>query len=193
MCNLTHWAMDKKWVLAWVCPVQCGKLNFWSTYQKTGVPYMVYARCDMAFIEPMHRNKPNITCLYGLYKISLVQANFLLTQFKIHSHWQALVSLTAVIQGILWYCIIMWRDCIYSSDISWPTVNSCGVELFTRFRSISWMVMPWLLASPGHHQPWYWLPQNIENLVFIEEGFQLHALSWCWEMIKNANIYFMFP
>ena len=23
--------------------------------------------------------------------------------------------------------------------------------------SISWLLMPWLLASPGHQQPWYWL------------------------------------
>ena len=25
------------------------------------------------------------------------------------------------------------------------------------FRSIPWLLMPWLLASPGHQQPWYWL------------------------------------
>ena len=24
-------------------------------------------------------------------------------------------------------------------------------------RSIPWLLMPWLLASPGHQQPWYWL------------------------------------
>ena len=24
-------------------------------------------------------------------------------------------------------------------------------------RSISWLLMPWLLALPGHQQPWYWL------------------------------------
>ena len=24
-------------------------------------------------------------------------------------------------------------------------------------QSISWLMMPWLLVSPGHHQPWYWL------------------------------------
>ena len=24
-------------------------------------------------------------------------------------------------------------------------------------RSIPWLLMPWLLASPGHHHPWYWL------------------------------------
>ena len=27
------------------------------------VPYSYTGRCDMAFIEPMHRNKPNITYL----------------------------------------------------------------------------------------------------------------------------------
>ena len=23
-------------------------------------------------------------------------------------------------------------------------------------RSMPWLLMPWLLASPGHQQPWYW-------------------------------------
>ena len=36
------------------------------------------------------------------------------------------------------------------------TLNVWGPNLT---RSISWLLMPWLLASPEHQQPWYWLEQ----------------------------------
>ena len=31
------------------------------------------------------------------------------------------------------------------------------IEYSGRTRSIPWLQMPWLLASPGHQQSWYWL------------------------------------
>ena len=30
------------------------------------------------------------------------------------------------------------------------------LQYFGITRSISWLLMPWRLASPGHQQPWYW-------------------------------------
>ena len=32
-------------------------------------------------------------------------------------------------------------------------------------RSISWLLMPWLLVSPGHQQPWYWLCKLCRSLT----------------------------
>ena len=42
-------------------------------------------------------------------------------------------------------------------------------------RSIAWLLMPWLLVSPGHQQPYYWLHRRIKSLSsqFHEDGFQL--------------------
>ena len=37
------------------------------------------------------------------------------------------------------------------------TLNVRGPSYLGLTRSISWMLMPWLLTSPGHQQPWYWL------------------------------------
>ena len=31
----------------------------------------MFRRCDMAFIEPMHRNKPNITYLLAMFRLSV--------------------------------------------------------------------------------------------------------------------------
>ena len=35
------------------------------------------------------------------------------------------------------------------------TLNVRGPSYLGLTRSISWLLMPWLLASPGHQQPWY--------------------------------------
>ena len=37
------------------------------------------------------------------------------------------------------------------------TLNMRGPSYLGLTRSISWLLMPWLLTSPGHQQPWYWL------------------------------------
>ena len=37
------------------------------------------------------------------------------------------------------------------------TLNMRGPSYFGLIRSISWLLMPWLLTSPCHQQPWYWL------------------------------------
>ena len=34
--------------------------------------------------------------------------------------------------------------------------------------SISWLLMPWLLTSPGHQQPWYWPLNGPLEMDFIE-------------------------
>ena len=35
------------------------------------------------------------------------------------------------------------------------TLNVRGPSHLSLTRSISWLLMPWLLTSPGHQQPWY--------------------------------------
>ena len=36
------------------------------------------------------------------------------------------------------------------------TLNERGLSFSGLTRSISWLLMPWLLESPSHHQSWYW-------------------------------------
>ena len=38
-------------------------------------------------------------------------------------------------------------------------------------RSISWLLMPWLLVSPGHLQPWYWLCRIGRPLSYLRKDF----------------------
>ena len=38
-------------------------------------------------------------------------------------------------------------------------------------KSISWLLMPWLLASPGHQQQWYWLCKLSRSLSYMRKDF----------------------
>ena len=51
-------------------------------------------------------------------------------------------------------------------------------------KSIPWWLMPWLLASPGHQQPWHWLCRTNESYLLQGPGFQLSVSSKCWETMK---------
>ena len=39
-------------------------------------------------------------------------------------------------------------------------------------RSISWLLMPWLLVSPGHQQPWYWLCRICKSWSYLRKDFK---------------------
>ena len=61
-------------------------------------------------------------------------------------------------------------------------------EYSRRTTSIPWLLMPRLLASPGHQQPWYWL-QDKRILVFHEKGFRVIAPSHCYEISKDTIMF----
>ena len=41
----------------------------------------------------------------------------------------------------------------------------------TTGRSVSWLLMPWLLTSPGHQQPWYWLCRLCKSWSYWRKDF----------------------
>ena len=51
------------------------------------------------------------------------------------------------------------------------TLNVRGPSYFGLTRSISWLLMPWLLTSPGHQQPWYWLCRMGWLLSYLRKDF----------------------
>ena len=51
-----------------------------------------------------------------------------------------------------WDRLIIWR-CTRGYELEVIFTND---ERFLRTRSIQWLLMPWLLASPGHQRPYYW-------------------------------------
>ena len=51
------------------------------------------------------------------------------------------------------------------------TLNMRGPSYLGLTRSISWLLMPWLLTSPGHQQPWYWLCRIGRFLYYLGKDF----------------------
>ena len=70
--------------------------------------------------------------------------------------------------------------------------NVWGPSYLGLTRSISLLLMPWLLASPGHQQPWYWLCRLDRSLSYLRKDFNdlchINVEEW-----HKMYIYVMFP
>ena len=92
----------------------------------------------------------------------------------------------------------MWK---HRTCIEQPTRWLRGPSYLGLTRSISWLLMPWLLTSPGHQQPWHWLyriskrllkkispKQSIQvNNVYTLRNHFVYAPSQ-WETMLQCNV-----
>ena len=62
------------------------------------------------------------------------------------------------------------------------TLSVQGPSYLGLTRSISWLQMPWLLTSPGHQQPWYWLYRICRSCSYLRKDFkylcQINVEEW---------------
>ena len=74
------------------------------------------------------------------------------------------------------------------------TLNVRGPSYLGLTRSISWLLMPWLLTSPGHQQPWYWLCRMGRFLSYFRKDFnylrRINVEKWhkCKYMLPLKNL-----
>ena len=59
------------------------------------------------------------------------------------------------------------------SGITDLTLNVRGPSYLGLTMSISWLLMPWLLTSPGHPQPWYWLCRICRPWSYLRKDFNV--------------------
>ena len=76
--------------------------------------------------------------------------------------------------SVVYYLV---RDCL--------NLNVWGQSYIGLTRSISWLLMPWLLTSQRHQQAWYWL--YIYIYILFEEGFEVPVSYQCGAMTQNVN------
>ena len=76
-------------------------------------------------------------------------------------------------------CAMQWPITIPTQKGNWITRGSYSLTLNVRgpsylglTRSISWLLMPWLLTSPGHQQPWYWLSRICKSWSHLRKDFK---------------------
>ena len=62
------------------------------------------------------------------------------------------------------------------------TLNVREPSYLSLTRSKSWLMMPWLLASPGHRQPWYWLFRIGRSMSYLRKDFNylchINVIEW---------------
>ena len=51
------------------------------------------------------------------------------------------------------------------------TPNVCETHYSGSTKSVSWLLMPWFPASPGHQHPWYWLCRMGNYLSHLRKDF----------------------
>ena len=73
------------------------------------------------------------------------------------------------------------------------TLNVWGPSYLGLTRSIYWLLMPWLLTSPGHQQPWYWLYRICRSFPYLREDFKYQCQINVEEWHKMLKYMFMFP
>ena len=67
------------------------------------------------------------------------------------------------------------------------TLNVRGPSYLCLIRSISWLLMPWLLTSPGHQQPWYWLLHILYYINGLTHDFWTRAGGWEFDRSHGAG------
>ena len=76
---------------------------------------------------------------------------------------------------------------ISAKPIEWDTDNTVALNVWGQSylgltRSIPWLLMPWLLTSPGNQQPWYWLYRICRFFSYLRRDFkylcQINVEEW---------------
>ena len=70
----------------------------------------------------------------------------------------------------------------FYSGLNVLTLNMQKPSYLGLTRSISWLLMPWLLTSPGHQQPWYCLYRIYRSFSYLRKDFkylcQINVEEW---------------
>ena len=98
-----------------------------------------------------------------------------------HSCW--IVERVSIFSIFSFLCMIENNKALHFWPLVWKadptafhkgylTLNVRGPSYLGLTRSISWLLMPWLLPSPGHQQPWYWLCRICRSWSYLRKDFK---------------------
>ena len=69
----------------------------------------------------------------------------------------------------MWLLLKLYPDLPGNNEL---TLDVRGPSYLLDSRSISWLLMPWLLASPGHQHPWYWPCRIGRSVPYLRKDFK---------------------
>ena len=95
--------------------------------------------------------------------------------FKRYQFWHHFQVVNFFRKLTTWKCSLFWW-------IRFLTLDVRGPSFLGLTRSISWLLMPWLLTSPGHQQPWFWLCRICRSFSYLRKCFkylcQINVEEW---------------
>ena len=108
-------------------------------------------------------DKPNLIICFTLWNTYLTAVLFF--NSTVHCAMPVFSS-SAVADPSFVNSWLWWLNAIFPL-----TLKVRGPSYLGLTRSISWLLMPWLLTSPGHQQPWYWLCRIGRFLSYLRKDF----------------------
>ena len=85
---------------------------------------------------------------------------------------------------VIWFWIYSYIHIYFEIVLK---LHTWAVEYFIQIKSISCLLMPWLLASPGHQQPWYWWCGHDGSVSSLRTNFSYTYLLYVENVIRQTN------
>ena len=80
------------------------------------------------------------------------------------------ICVQRIIQKNIWVARCWLIHYVYNATLL-LSLNMWGPSYLILTRSVSWLLMPWLLVSPGHQQSWYWLCKIGKSWSYTKKDF----------------------
>ena len=96
---------------------------------------------------------------------------FIRVQLTTFQHWfRSWLGADQASHYLNQWWLVYWRIYV-SPSLNELTLSVRGPSYLGLTRSISWLLMPWLLTSPGHQQSWYWLCRIGRFVTYLRTNF----------------------
>ena len=116
----------------------------------------IWYHWDILNFKALHQFWNSDKCLLPVRRQAITRADANLLSFGLLGN--SLVKWMENMKNFLpeecWKCLQIGRSVAAPSSGSNLTLNVRRPSYLGLTRSISWLLMPWLLTSPGHQQPW---------------------------------------
>ena len=94
------------------------------------------------------------------------------SQFRADQHYYQIRSNAICREKLLVVSHVEEHSCELIRGNFILTLHVRGTSYLGLNRSILWLLMPWLLTSPGHQQPWYWLCRICRSWSYLRKDFK---------------------
>ena len=168
-------------------PCRPGAYVTWCTMFPQGcLSNIVLTQCHLLTCENIVR----AVYLYNenlYWNVTLSFTSILITWFT-SMYEQIVADFTYAIYLIAFSWVIMsfFNSCIFKDPYNNTliTLNMRGPSYLGLTRSISWLLMLWLLVSPGHPEQWYWLCRIGRSLSYLRK-----VSTTCVISIRSNDVY----